>query len=441
MPIENLPLLAGDLSRTLVWRDGKPISAGDFLAHATALARSLPDAPYVVNLCEDRGHFLVGFCAALIAGRISLLPPSRAPQAVAEITAAYAPATVLDDAMVAAAVSKQASGAMDAPSIDPARVVVIGFTSGSTGTPKANPKTWGAFAGSTRLNKAAFERFGQPPMSVLATVPSQHMYGMETCVLLPVLGDIAVSTDRPMFPQDLVDALDRLPGQRLLVTTPVHLRAFVDADIDYPAPALIVSATAPLTTELAIAAERAFKAPLLEVFGSTETCVIGHRRTAGSEAWQLYPQLRLEPIADGTRVHAPYFHPPVLLHDHLRMIDDDHFVVEGRSADMIEIAGKRASLGDIGSRLLALPGIADAAVLQACESGPGNVQRIVAFVVMKASHAHLCDADIVGGLRESLDPVFLPRRVFRIDRLPRNETGKLRRDTLLSVLDALTRDD
>ncbi len=442
MPIEHCPLLAGDPSRTLVWRDGRPVSAGDFLAHALSLARALPDAPHLINLCEDRGHFLVGFCAALIAGRISLLPPSRAPLVVADICAAYAPAAVIDDAMVAAAATNL--GAIDAsaiPVIDPERVVVIGFTSGSTGTPKANPKTWGAFAGSTRLNKAAFERHGQPPMSVLATVPSQHMYGMETCVLLPVLGDIAVSTDRPMFPQDLADALHRLPGQRLLVTTPVHLRAFVDAGIDYPSPALIVSATAPLSTELAAAAERVFRAPLLEVFGSTETCVIGHRRTAESALWQLYPQLRLEPTANGTRVHAPYFGAPVLLQDHVRMVDEAHFVVEGRSEDMIEIAGKRASLGDIGTRLMALPGIADATVVQAGVSGVGSVQRIVAFVVMSDGDVAIDDADILARLRSSLDPVFLPRRIFRIDRLPRNETGKLRRDTLMAVLDALTRDE
>jgi acyl-coenzyme A synthetase/AMP-(fatty) acid ligase len=59
------------------------------------------------------------------------------------------------------------------------------------------------------------------------------------------------------------------------------------------------------------------------------------------------------------------------------------------------------------------------------------VQRIIAFVVAPG----LDDAAIMAALRESLDPVFLPRRLVRVDALPRNDTGKIRRDALLALLD------
>lgn len=429
--VAMLPLIHGELSRPMLLRDGVAVSARQVLAQAQALAHRLPDAANIVNLCEDRGRFLVGFCAAVIAGRVTLLPPSRAPQAVAGVRADHGPAAIIDDAAVDAALPHAKPQAIsEAPQVATDRLVAIGFTSGSTGAPKPSPKTWGAFAGSTALNLQAFGGIVAPPWHVLATVPSQHMYGMETCVLLPLLGNAAIAIERPLFPQDLADTLARLPAPRMLVTTPVHLRAFVESGLTFPPPDLIISATAPLSRELAERAEQAFGATLLEVFGSTETCIIGRRRTAREDAWHLYPSLRLNAQEDGTRIDAPYLPAPVLLQDHLQQ-EGDRFTVAGRVADLIEIAGKRASLGDIALRLSAIPGVADAAVLQAPPGGVvAGVQRIVAFVVAP----DVDDAAIHAALREHLDPVFLPRRLIRLEALPRNETGKLRRDALLALL-------
>src|SRR5690606_4385807 len=109
---------------------------------------------------------------------------------------------------------------------------------------RANAKSWGSLLGSTRRNLEVLREYA-PQGTILATVPSQHMYGMETCVLLPLLGPYAVACERPLFPQDLAATLARLPAPVILVTTPVHLRSFVDAGLDYFPPALIVSATAP----------------------------------------------------------------------------------------------------------------------------------------------------------------------------------------------------
>src|SRR5699024_6804416 len=86
----SLPLLATtDTTRSVAWRHGKAVSAGEFLAHVNQVARQLPPGRHVINLCEDRYAFLVAFCAALVRGQTNLLPPSRAPQAVADILAAH----------------------------------------------------------------------------------------------------------------------------------------------------------------------------------------------------------------------------------------------------------------------------------------------------------------------------------------------------------------
>ena len=51
----------------------------------------------------------------------------------------------------------------------------------------------------------------------------------ELSVLLPLLGAAAVHRARPFFPEDIARALRDAHAHRLLVTTPVHLRALVES--------------------------------------------------------------------------------------------------------------------------------------------------------------------------------------------------------------------
>ena len=109
---------------------------------------------------------------------------------------------------------------------------------------------------------------------------------------------------------------------------------------------------------------------------------------------------------------------------------DGRFELRGRNADLLEIAGKRGSLGDLTRKLLAIPGVDDGVVFQldACD-GPG-VRRIAALAVAPG----LEPAAILAALRQQVDPVFLPRRLRCVDRLPRNDTGKLPRTALVELL-------
>jgi acyl-coenzyme A synthetase/AMP-(fatty) acid ligase len=314
--------------------------------------------------------------------------------------------------------------------IPPERIVAVGYTSGSTGAPKANPKRWGDFCTSTAKNATAlgaddFDR----PLHVVATVPPQHMYGMELSVLLPLLGACAVHADKPLFPADVTRTLLASPAPRMLVSTPVHLRALVRDCQELPDLAAIISATAPLSAELAAAAERRFNAPVIEVFGSTETCVIARRRTALEADWNLYAKVELKPQPDGTLVEADQLCAAVLLQDIVELLPNRQFRLCGRNADLLEIAGKRASLGDLTRRLLALPGVEDGIVFQ-LDADSAGVRRLAALVVAPTRS----ETELLEGLRQAVDAAFLPRPLKRVDALPRNETGKLPRAALLALL-------
>ncbi|HEY4555796.1 MAG TPA: AMP-ligase, partial [Lysobacter sp.] len=183
---------------------------------------------------------------------------------------------------------------------------------------------------------------------------------------------------------------------------------------------------------LAAAAEARFGCEVRELFGSTETCVIARRRTARESAWTPLPGVRLAPQPDGTAVHAPHLPEPVVLADLVDVHADGRFELRGRNADLLEIAGKRASLGDLTRKLLAVPGVEDGVVVQLDETDAAGVRRIAALVVAPSLEPRA----ILRALREQVDPVFLPRRLRRVDALPRNETGKLPRQALLALLQA-----
>ena len=432
---------------------GRPVAFGHddfvgldrFLSEVRAVAALLPDRPFAVNLCEDRYRFMVAFAAAAVRGQVTLLPPSRTRAAIDEVRARHAGSYCLGDA--------DACGCGDVaplehylrlphplprlagepPRVDAAATVAIGYTSGSTGVPKANAKTWGGFTTSTAQNLAALDGLlpaaGTP--HVVATVPPQHMYGMEMSVLLPLVGGVAVHRARPFFPEDIADALAAAPLPPLLVTTPVHLRALVESGVALPPLAGIVASTAPLTRALAAAAEAAFGCEVRELFGSTETCILARRRTAVEDAWTLLPGVELHPQPDGTLVHAAHLQAPVALADLVELLPEGRFALRGRHADLLEIAGKRASLGDLSRRLLAIPGVRDGVLVQLDPDAAG-VRRLAAVVVAPG----MDEAAVRQALRSSIDPVFLPRRLRVVDELPRNETGKLPRGSLLELLSA-----
>jgi acyl-coenzyme A synthetase/AMP-(fatty) acid ligase len=437
-----LPLIAGfDAAAPLLWRPEGAVSGAAFLRGVLAVAAALPAAPYLVNLCEQRANFLLAWCAAAVRGQTNLLPASRAPQVVSDAQASYGDNHIVDDEVVQRALAGGTGAQLPAmPLIDAEHIIQIAFTSGSTGVPTGHAKRWGSLHFNTRFNAERIRECLPPPPaatppSVIATVPPQHMYGTETSVLLPLLAGMTVHAARPLFPADVARALAEVPAPRVLVTTPVHLRTLLASSQEFPPVAVVVSATAPMNAALALRVAERLQAPLLEMFGSTETCVIATRLTARESGWRLYPGVTVEPAVDHTWVHAPWFGQALRLQDIVEIAGPGLMVLRGRNVDMIEIAGKRASLSDLTRRLLDIPGVRDAVVFQpadteAAAQGVGRVQRVAAAVVAPTLSA----ADILNALAQGVDPAFLPRPLLLVPQLPRNELGKTTRAQLLQLL-------
>lgn len=445
--IETLPrpagrcaLGAGTPERVIARAGGRDIALHTFHAQVRALTARLPAGTHAVNLCEDRYRFMVALCAVALRGQVTLLPPSRAPAVVDEVMARQPATYALGDQALAVApphywrlpeVLDEADGPV--PEVDEDAVFAVAFTSGSTGAPKAFPKTLAQFRASTaQLVAAMADLWDGARPSIVATVPAQHMFGLEQSVMVPLLTEAVLHGARPFFPQDVARALADVPAPRMLITTPVHLRALVESGVSLPAIAGCVSATAPLEQALARQAEARFGGQVREIFGSTETCIFARRRTAIERAWTPLPGVSVQPQPDGTLIAAPHLRQPVALADLTEVLGDGRFIVHGRQADLLEIAGKRASLADLTRRLRAVPGVRDGVMVQL--DSPGKVRRIAALVVALG----LSEGDLLAALRGAMDPVFLPRRVRFVEALPRTDTGKLPRAEVLRLLGEAT---
>jgi len=432
----RLPLLIpSDTQRPIAWRHGHAVTVVEFLGHVAAIADRLPPGRSMINLCEDRYRFIAAYAAALSRQDTVLLPSSRAENIVHEVELANPGSYRCSDAEVQATLDAADTALVETiPTVAPGDAIMIGFTSGSTGQPKPFPKLWRSVNGSTVHNVAAIRKELQLPEPavgwIVATVPPQHMYGMELSVLLPMLGGMAVHAGRPLFPADIAAALSEIPEPRILVSTPLHLRAMVDSDQAFPRTALIMSATAPLDADLARRVEARFGGRLLEMFGSTETCIFASRLTATETSWRLFPQVTLQPQESGTLVNAPWFAEPTLLQDIVEIEPGHRFTVRGRNSDVIEVAGKRASLADLTRRVLAIEGVTDAVVFQPDSEAVATIRRVAALVVAPSLNAK----DVLARLAESVDPAFLPRPLLIVEHLPRNELGKLAREKLLQML-------
>ena len=449
--MDMTPLFSHESPAAVVaYRGGVPISARQLLSDATHLIRLLPPGRHVLNVCSDRYRFTVGLAACLMSGRVSLLPSTHTPETVRQL-AAFAPDAVcltdepectielprwtfpqrFCDAAIGAAGAGDVAGEWTVPRIPSEQLAAIVFTSGSTGAPLPYRKTWGRLARCVRDGAPRLGLLDGASHTLIGTVPPQHMYGFESTVLLALLSGNAFAAERPFYPADVCSVVDGVPRPRALVSTPIHLRALLAAEVDLPPVDMIVSATAPLEPELALAAEARFETQLLEIYGSTETGQIATRRPARSAAWTLWPGVRL--TSDGEQVFAQGGHveQTTAMCDVLELVSDNEFFLRGRTADLVNVAGKRSSFAYLNAQLNAVPGVLDGAFFLREADGAGHtgVARLAAAVVAPT----LTAAGLTEQLRRSIDAVFLPRPLFLVDRLPRNATGKLPQQALLDL--------
>jgi len=439
MPAERLlPLTDRAPDEVVFHRGARPVRVAEYLRDVAALAARLPAKGPAINCCADRYAALVAFGAVLARGQVTLLSADRSWARLALIAAGQGAAYVITEETPAGCtlpVVAPLGGAVPAdaplPAAPASHIAAVAFTSGSTGAPAAHPKPWGALIAGAR---AAAERFGLrhrdgAPAAIVATVPPQHMYGFETTQMLPLFSAASGHAGPAFYPSDVAEALAAMPARRVLVTTPLQLRAQLAAATPLPVIHAVISATAPLDPMLAHQAEAAWGTRVLEIYGATEAGSIASRRTLDGAEWTPYPGVTFSIGEDAAEVIVPGLPEPVPLADLLKRADGTRFRLLGRRADVVKRAGKRASLAGLNRILSEIEGVRDGVFVAPEDLDRNPSARLAAFVVAPGRSAE----EILAALRARVEPTFLPRPVVMLDELPRDAVGKLTRARLMAL--------
>lgn len=428
--------------RAIAWYKGHILDQQTFEYHVLQVCQNLlrshndevKHLAKVLNLCEDRYHFLVTFTASMLEGRTTIMPANRSEGELARLTSSNKDVQIINDSLMtdicqSDTLSLSEDFSWEVDSVPESMIVAELYTSGSTGKPIAHGKTWGQLINGAQQ---VYTRFGmdqsaQP--SIIATVPPQHMFGFEMSIVLPLVCGVYIHHYRPFYPLDIQRAVSEMPTPRTLVTTPTHLKACITLQNDWSDIERIISATSPLSEDLACQVENVMNTVAEEIYGCSEIGAIATRRVTENPNWELLPDYTLSIVNENALLKVPAIQKPTTLPDKMEIISDSNFRLVGRVTDMIKIGGKRGSLAELTARIKALQGVEDAVVFKH-EHKKDQRERLAALVVTQG----LSSKQLRETLSKEIDPVFLPRPLRIVSALPYTSTGKLPGSNLQACL-------
>ncbi len=473
------------LSSPIVFFQGRAICLAELLQTVDFLADKIPKHQHLLNLYEERYYFLLGFLLGLKQQSISLFPSTVTPHVLTQLRKNYAELIVLSEFESEYESSLGSSQTVDLkelldkrnlssekklsdqylwsiiPDIEAQRNTVIIFTSGSTGQPKPYIKQWhDLISAAEHLTQDLFSNSSSPIENsnniipaLLATVPAQHMYGLEASIMVALQNGFLLHSHKPFFPQDITQCLEELTQhahtqnktiETSLITTPLHLKACIKTEVPLPGVKQFISATAPLQPELAQLCEQYYTARVMEIFGCTEVGSMAYRRTIETDQWAVLEDISLNAIDEhDIQINTTRSIQTFLFNDVINLLNEQHFILKGRKEDLINLAGKRTSLAYLNHHLQSYEELRDGCFYlssffnkPAIEDIDKNIVdikegQLVAFVVLtNPNNIAIIDKKqmtikIRAWLKQSIDSIFLPKKIYFVDALPRNATGKL----------------
>lgn len=314
--------------------------------------------------------------------------------------------------------------------VDPGAAHAVLFTSGTSGAPRPVALTVANQDASAAASAAAIG--SRRSDRWLCPLPLFHIGGLAVLVRCARAATTAVLHGRFAAPR-VLGALQ--VGEITLASlVPTMLRRLRDGGLDeLPALRCLIVGGGPIAPDL-LAWARERRLPVRCTYGMTESC----SQVVVTEPWEkagppvLGAELRIAAdgeillrgamVAPGSRARDGWLHTG----DRGRLDRHGRLEVEGRMGELIVTGGEKVAPPVVEAALAAHPAIADAAV--AGTPDPEWGEAVTAFVVERSP---VSDYELLAFCRERLAGYQVPKRVERVNRLPRNAAGKLLRTRLV----------
>lgn len=412
---------------------GRKIFKEEFLSHVELTKNHLLLRKYAINLCENRYHFLVAFAACISLGQISLFPSSKAKKEIERLSESYFNSYLVNDEDVVDLYQQNNKNEFKKTKnfdINAQQTVAILFTSGTTGKAKENPKTWGQLnESSIRVGRRLWPK-GVHGKCMIATVPPQHMFGFETSIIYPLTLGVMMHDGYPFYPLDIQQIALKTPEPKILITTPLHLKACIGLRENWHNIDSVISATSLLSNDIANEVAKILNTHVFEIYGCSESGAIATRRTNKDDRWELLEDYDIKAKGNDVLLKAVGYKNLINISDQIKMINNRFFYLLGRSSDLVKIGGKRESLSGLSHKLKKIDGVDDG-IFFIPKENTGQRVRLAALAVSST----LTRNQIIHLLSQTIDSVFLPRPLRVVTNLPYNELGKLPLNNLIKMID------
>lgn len=435
-----IPLFAASstLDREAVFSDDRAWTWRDIHVASSILSARLVGKDIVVNMCESYVGFLVTWLAVIRCGSLQILPGSDKRTDIDNTLLSVEKSIVVFDAKTElmdwiknyqgvfwepnTCDTLVATSTLELPDLwERSRICL--YTSGSTGVPQPELKTinqliTGAQVLGARISQELGVSLEQVAYLVSSVAPC-HMFGIEAVLMLSLVHGVAVLDRRPLLPADVSDALQLIPGGALWITTPLHMRALARNRSQVRSCRAVISSTMPLDKATALRIQQLFQAPVIEVYGSTETGAIATRMTSRTDDWQLLVGVRIKSDAFGLWVRSGHNELSRRLHDIVQPVTADRFRLIGRRNDVIKVAGQRASLAGLNLIVQSTPGFEES-VLYVPPSGTTDQRPVLIYAGERLGYRR-----IKAAFEKKMVSVFIPRTLIHVEQLPISVSGKV----------------
>ena len=340
----------------------------------------------------------------------------------------------------------------------PHDTALLAYTSGTTGRPKGVPLTHRQLTVSIRAAMAAWQWHADDVL--VHALPLYHQHGLGGLNAALASGG-TVHIRSKFSAADLVQVAGDTRAS-VLFAVPTIYQALLDSPAARPAGLrhlrLAVCGSAPLSPALAARLPAVLGRLPLVRYGTTESGLnvsnpVAHPRgdTIGVPLPGVLARIQVAdglagPGADGEiqvrgpHVFAGYWNDPAATQaaftpdgwfrtGDIGAVDPAtaHLAIRGRTKEMIISGGMNVYPREVEIILEGHPSVAEAAVAGVPDERWG--ERVTAWVVPRDGHG-FDEAALIAHARTLLAGYKCPKRVFRLDKLPRNQLGKLVRSAL-----------
>ncbi|MDO5463198.1 MAG: AMP-binding protein [bacterium] len=324
--------------------------------------------------------------------------------------------------------------------------VVVFNTSGSTGTPKVIQKTLASLSLDAQMLSRAFAEIFADKPTFVASIGSQHMYGMLWLETLVPLLEAPRHLEQVTSWETFLEVQKRY-SSIVFVTTPSFLAELLAHPQMIPREhhiKAIFTSGSLLRPEISMGITELLGVCPIEIYGSTETGSVAWRQYARGDVWTVFDGVSVALAASGgLSVDSPFcVSTPYVLNDAVTFLDETcrTFLYHGRLDRQVKILEHMVSLDAIEHEMGKCEWVDNCHAIASRE----GVARIWMLVVPSEKGREIARLQgyqaFARELRQFAAQVLpstaVPRRFRCVSHLPYNAQGKLPQKDVLPLFES-----